>query len=265
MQSSQRHRGKLVVWNDDRGFGFIQPNNGSKRVFIHIKAIGNATRRLQLNDIIQYDLIADESGKTKAINAIVEGLPVSPASRVDSRSKRSPSSRKSANQTLNPKVLISIVCSILGMGFFISSIANSFMRSSQVNQSDKIPSTLARPSTTKPVSSAAVKPTAQTASNSAPVTTQPVVESTPQEAAPEESTIPEEVEFSDTEPLPQNQPEPSEPEPKSSNQNFQCAGKVHCSEMTSCEEATFYLQNCPNVKIDGNGDGIPCEKQFCGG
>jgi hypothetical protein len=45
--------------------------------------------------------------------------------------------------------------------------------------------------------------------------------------------------------------------------NFRCAGKTHCSHMTSCEEAKFYLRNCPGVKIDGNHDGIPCEKQWC--
>jgi cold shock CspA family protein len=45
---------------------------------------------------------------------------------------------------------------------------------------------------------------------------------------------------------------------------FQCQGKRYCSEMTSCEEATFYLKNCPGVEIDGDGDGIPCESQLCG-
>ncbi|GEM_PF-2734438 len=45
--------------------------------------------------------------------------------------------------------------------------------------------------------------------------------------------------------------------------NFHCAGKTHCSHMNSCEEAKFYLRNCPGVKIDGDNDGIPCEKQWC--
>jgi cold shock CspA family protein len=45
---------------------------------------------------------------------------------------------------------------------------------------------------------------------------------------------------------------------------FQCQGKRRCSEMTSCEEANFYLENCPDVEIDGDGDGIPCESQWCG-
>lgn len=48
------------------------------------------------------------------------------------------------------------------------------------------------------------------------------------------------------------------------NSTFQCSGKIYCSEMTSCAEAKFYLRNCPGTKMDGNNDGIPCEKQWCG-
>jgi len=44
---------------------------------------------------------------------------------------------------------------------------------------------------------------------------------------------------------------------------FQCDGRTLCSQMKSCEEATFFLNNCSNTKMDGNGDGIPCEKQWC--
>ena len=44
---------------------------------------------------------------------------------------------------------------------------------------------------------------------------------------------------------------------------FQCDGRTHCSQMTSCEEATFFLKNCPGTKMDGNNDGVPCEKQWC--
>ncbi len=48
------------------------------------------------------------------------------------------------------------------------------------------------------------------------------------------------------------------------SRNFQCDGRSHCSEMTSCAEARFFLNNCPNTKMDGDGDGIPCEDQWCG-
>lgn len=46
--------------------------------------------------------------------------------------------------------------------------------------------------------------------------------------------------------------------------NYTCEGKTYCSQMTSCEEARFYLGNCPGVKIDGDRNGVPCEKQWCG-
>ncbi|MEH6735509.1 MAG: excalibur calcium-binding domain-containing protein [Shewanella sp.] len=45
---------------------------------------------------------------------------------------------------------------------------------------------------------------------------------------------------------------------------FRCeAGKTHCSQMRSCAEATFYTRNCPGTEMDGDGDGVPCERQFC--
>ena len=46
--------------------------------------------------------------------------------------------------------------------------------------------------------------------------------------------------------------------------NYQCSGKVYCSEMRSCAEAQFYLRNCPGTKMDGDNDGVPCEQQWCG-
>jgi len=45
---------------------------------------------------------------------------------------------------------------------------------------------------------------------------------------------------------------------------FRCDGRTHCSQMASCAEATYFLRNCPGVKMDGNNDGVPCEKQWCG-
>ena len=44
---------------------------------------------------------------------------------------------------------------------------------------------------------------------------------------------------------------------------YRCDGRTHCSQMRSCSEAKFFLANCPGVKMDGNRDGTPCEKQWC--
>ena len=52
-----------------------------------------------------------------------------------------------------------------------------------------------------------------------------------------------------------------QPPPKA----FQCDGRQHCSQMTSCQEAKLFLKNCPGMKMDGDRDGIPCEEQWCSG
>jgi hypothetical protein len=46
--------------------------------------------------------------------------------------------------------------------------------------------------------------------------------------------------------------------------SFKCDGRVYCSQMTSCAEAKYFLSHCPGVKMDGDRDGTPCEKQWCG-
>jgi predicted negative regulator of RcsB-dependent stress response len=44
---------------------------------------------------------------------------------------------------------------------------------------------------------------------------------------------------------------------------FKCDGRTHCSQMTSCAEATYFIEHCPSTEMDGNNDGVPCEKQWC--
>jgi cold shock CspA family protein len=45
--------------------------------------------------------------------------------------------------------------------------------------------------------------------------------------------------------------------------SFRCDGRTHCSQMTSCKGAKFFLKNCPGTQMDGNNDGTPCEQQWC--
>ena len=58
-------------------------------------------------------------------------------------------------------------------------------------------------------------------------------------------------------------PVPAPTSPPASG-GFTCSGKRYCREMTSCEEAKFYLTQCGVRTLDGNHDGIPCEK-VCNG
>jgi len=41
---------------------------------------------------------------------------------------------------------------------------------------------------------------------------------------------------------------------------FTCGTKRYCREMTSCAEARFYLEECGLTRLDGDGDGVPCEE-----
>ncbi len=65
--------GKLTKWKDDRGFGFIQPADGSQEVFLHISEIKDATRRPQENDTIYYHCVVESDDKVRACKAFILG------------------------------------------------------------------------------------------------------------------------------------------------------------------------------------------------
>ncbi len=47
-------------------------------------------------------------------------------------------------------------------------------------------------------------------------------------------------------------------------EGFRCDGRQYCSQMKSCAEAKYFLAHCPGVHMDGDKNGIPCERQWCG-
>lgn len=61
-----RLRGKLIKWNDDRGFGFITPIRGGRQVFVHIKAFANQHRRPIGNEFVTYEIVSDDTGRLRA-------------------------------------------------------------------------------------------------------------------------------------------------------------------------------------------------------
>lgn len=67
-------KGVLKTWKEDRGFGFITPDNGGRDIFIHITAIGEASRRPIPGDIVHYQIVRDKRGKFRAINAYIDGI-----------------------------------------------------------------------------------------------------------------------------------------------------------------------------------------------
>jgi len=154
-------QGKIVRWNDERGFGFISLNDSKSDVFAHISQFKKGYRRPSNGDSVQFQ-ISVERGKQRAESISLIG--VQP----------------------NPQERLSLVGILIG---FLLLTATAFGAYTFV-----------------------IKPKLY---------------------------------------------------PAYEEMGFSCEGKTHCSNMESCDEAKFYLANCPNVQIDGDNDGSPCESQLC--
>jgi len=61
-------QGKVLNWNDDRGFGFVEPNGGGDRAFVHIKAFKPRSRRPVNGEVIIYELVRENNNRYKAEN-----------------------------------------------------------------------------------------------------------------------------------------------------------------------------------------------------
>jgi uncharacterized membrane protein YsdA (DUF1294 family)/cold shock CspA family protein len=66
-------KGKISFWDDEKGYGFIEPVGGGKRVFIHAKGFVDRTRRPDINQIVSYSLATDKRGRPCAEKATRAG------------------------------------------------------------------------------------------------------------------------------------------------------------------------------------------------
>ncbi|MCS6209798.1 excalibur calcium-binding domain-containing protein [Shewanella baltica] len=210
-------RGVLVRWNDEKGFGFIQPEkNAAQDVFIHISVLKKMARKPIVGDSILYQTEVQNDGKRKAVIASIEGVAVIAAS----ATPRSHSHVQSRNENFNfnnkahyhsPRK--SSFNTIIPLLIIVAIVIFGFKQYQEFNEAPAI--------------------------DEVPVLTNEDIERIP---------------MYETKSRTQATATPS----------FQCeAGKTHCSHMSSCAEATFYIQHCPNTQMDGDGDGIPCERQWC--
>lgn len=96
--------GQLQKWNDDRGFGFIQPTDGGKAVFLHISTVKNAVRRPKVGDMIWYEPVTEAGGKIRAAKASIQGVEIiSAPSPPDLKTIRTGSPVKKAKETHQAK------------------------------------------------------------------------------------------------------------------------------------------------------------------
>ena len=178
-------KGKLKRWNDDKGFGFIASADGRKDIFIHVSALKRMGRRPTVGDVIIYQVHTDNDGKTRAVNAKIEGV-----AEVKPRPVGKIAKKQNKSNWFSKVLPVALVILLGSIAF------NRFVTHNEPYEKSAAS-----------ISSYAAK--------------------------------------------------------KEDNRIYSCAGKVYCSEMTSCDEAKFYQRNCPGTKMDGDGDNIPCESQWC--
>lgn len=99
-----RTKGKITYWNDDKGYGFIQPHSGAEKVFVHIRAFGPHAERPNLDEKVSYQLSTDKQGRPCAVKVLRAGEKLS---------------GKVKNNNYSGPVLIALVfLSIVGMSVF---------------------------------------------------------------------------------------------------------------------------------------------------
>ncbi len=61
--------GTVKFFNSDKGYGFIQPEDGGSDAFVHISAVERAgMSTLNKEQRVNYELETDSRGRTSAVN-----------------------------------------------------------------------------------------------------------------------------------------------------------------------------------------------------
>ena len=184
-------QGKVIKWNDERGFGFIQQNGQTAELFTHISDVSPRGVRPAVGDIVTFDVKDTGAKGLKAVSVKFVG------DKGFERARKKPATFKAREERPSyvGRFLILGVVLLAGVFAYQKHFASS--------------------------GTASLK-----------------------------QTLGAEL--------------PIQSKSSTNSQQFTCQNKSKCSEMSSCEEATFYLNHCPGTIMDGDGDGLPCEEQWCG-
>jgi uncharacterized membrane protein YsdA (DUF1294 family)/cold shock CspA family protein len=71
--ASRRHEGRLVSWDDPRGFGFIEAAGLSAPVFVHMKFLRSRHQRPVVGDVLRFSLGTGRDGKEAAADVEIVG------------------------------------------------------------------------------------------------------------------------------------------------------------------------------------------------
>ena len=66
-----RYQGKIVEWNDAKAFGFVLPNAGGRKIFVHLNEFADRRYRPQQGMLITFEIGLDTSRRSCAVNAAI--------------------------------------------------------------------------------------------------------------------------------------------------------------------------------------------------
>lgn len=219
-----RHNGTIKKWNQERGFGFVEPEDGGQDVFAHILEFPNKSACPQVGENITFSIKTTPDGKERAVQIVRTSSTHSPQPQI-TRHRPLPIANKSSAFPFKATIIATLMVILMVAAFIYFHQAQEDIQSIPITQ------------TATPEPMATQNPVVVEKTVAAP---RPVVASEPV-AAPKAEVALEPV-----------------------AQRFSCDGRTHCRQMTSCDEAIFFIKNCPNTQMDGDHDGVPCEMQWCG-
>jgi len=118
-------KGKVCQWQDEKGFGFIQPEAGSEKLFFHISSVKTTARRPEVGDSVLYDLTRDSQNRLRAKGVVLEGVSNALGALAKSRHNTIKPPRKIAIDYISILIILS---SLIALGF-------AFYRTSSIESS----------------------------------------------------------------------------------------------------------------------------------
>ena len=104
--STLRFDGVIKSWNDERGFGFIEPTQGGQEIFVHIKGFSRGAARPQVGQRVSFEIEPGPQGKKRARNVAASRPARAGAGRKGRAQGRPPARRGTATLLAIPAFLV---------------------------------------------------------------------------------------------------------------------------------------------------------------